>query len=62
MDMTNKEIDGAFFIFMSKLNHPSYEELAEYGMTLEEYTKPTLDTLRKLRDYAMDLKYNRKVR
>ena len=31
MDMTNKEIDRAFFIFMSKLNHPSYEELAEYG-------------------------------
>ncbi len=62
MDMTNKEIDRAFFIFMSKLNHPSYEELAEYGMTLDEYTKPTLDTLRKLRDYAMDLKYNRKVR
>ena len=34
MDMTNKEIDRAFFSFMSKLNHPSYEELAEYRMTI----------------------------
>lgn len=62
MNMRDKEIDRAFFIFMCKLNHPSYKELEAYGVTKEEYTNPTLDTLKKLRDYAMDLKYNRKVR
>lgn len=62
MNMRNREVERAFANFMQKLNNPSYEELEVYGVTPLEYIRPTLDTLKKLKDYAMDLKYNRKVR
>lgn len=62
MNKNNSEVKSAFIAIMNKLNNPSYYELEAYGVTPEEYTYPTIDTLRKLKDYAMDLKYNRKVR
>ena len=62
MNMRNIEVERAFANFMQKLNNPNYEELEVYGVTPLEYIRPTLDTLKKLKDYAMDLKYNRKVR
>ena len=55
-------IHEEFFELLSYLGFPEVHELEEYGITEEEYTNPTLSTIKKLKDYALDLKYNRKIR
>lgn len=58
----HNRIHKEFFELLSYLGFPEVHELEGYGITEEEYTNPTLSTLKKLKDYALDLKYNRKTR
>lgn len=55
-------IHEEFFELLSYLGFPEIHELEIYGITEEEYNNPTLSTIKKLKDYALDLKYNRKIR
>lgn len=43
-----------FTELLGDLGFPELYELAPYGITDEEYTHPSLDTIKKLKEYAMD--------
>ena len=58
----HNRIHEEFFELLSYLGFPEIHELEIYGITEEEYNNPTLSTIKKLKDYALDLKYNRKIR
>ena len=58
----HNRIHEEFFYLFFYLGFPEVHELEEYGITEEEYNNPTLSTIKKLKDYALDLKYNRKTR
>ncbi len=59
---TSVEIGRAFSTFIIALNYPPYYELEHYGITPEDYKHPTVDSLRKLKEYALDQKYRKKTR
>ena len=54
---TSVEIGRAFSTFIIALNYPPY-----YEITPEDYKHPTVDSLRKLKEYALDQKYRKKTR
>lgn len=55
------KIHQDFTELLGDLGFPELYELASYGITKEEYTHPSLTTIKKLEEYAMD-KNNRKIR
>ncbi len=55
------KIHQDFTELLGDLGFPELYELAPYDITDEEYTHPSLDTIKKLKEYAMD-KSNRKNR
>ena len=48
-----------FTELLGNLGFPELYELAPYGITDEEYTHPSLTTIKKLKEYAMDKKYRK---
>lgn len=55
------KIHQDFTELLGDLGFPELYELAPYSITDEEYTHPSLTTIKKLKEYAMD-KSNRKTR
>ena len=55
------KIHQDFTELLGDLGFPELYELAPYGITNEEYNHPSLTTIKKLKEYAMD-KNNRKTR
>lgn len=55
------KISQIFTESLGNLGFPELYELAHYGITDEEYNHPSLTTIKKLKEYAMD-KNNRKTR
>lgn len=53
------KINQIFIELLSDLGFPEIYELAPYGITDEEYTHPSLTTIKKLKEYAMDQKYRK---
>lgn len=59
--LRENKISQIFTELLGNLGFPELYELAPYGITDEEYTHPSLTTIKKLKEYAMD-KSNRKNR
>ena len=55
------KIHQDFTELLGDLGFPELYELAPYGITNVEYNHPSLTTIKKLKEYAMD-KNNRKTR
>ena len=53
------KIHQDFTELLGDLGFPELYELAPYGIADEEYTHPSLDTVKKLKEYAMDKKYRK---
>lgn len=53
------KINQSFIELLGILGFPKLYELAPYGITEEEYKHPSLDTIKKLKEYAMDQKYGK---
>lgn len=48
----------AFNELICVLGFPEIHELEQYGITEKEYDNPTIDALKKLRNYAKDMEKN----
>ena len=53
------KISQSFTELLGALGFPEVDELSPYGITEEEYMNPSLTTIKKLREYAMDQKYRK---
>ena len=53
------KISQSFTELLGDLGFPELDELAHYGITDEEYMHPSLTTIKKLKEYAMDQKYRK---
>lgn len=51
----SSKVETAFQELLFELGVPEVYELEPYGITEKEYEYPTLDTLRKLQEYAKDM-------
>ena len=57
--LRENKISQIFTELLGDLGFPELYELAPYGIADEEYTHPSLDTIKKLKEYAMDKKYRK---
>ena len=53
------KIHQDFTELLGDLGFPELYELAPYGITGEEYNHPSLTTIKKLKEYAMDQNHGR---